>query len=214
MSVIAPCITVETADAYREQVERLMPFAKRVHVDISDGEFAPSFLVSENDIYWPPEWQVDVHAMVMRPSEHLARLIDLKPSMIIIHAEIAEDLVTTIQSIKQAGIRAGLALLRPTVPSTVADAIRAADHIMIFSGDLGTYGGKASMVQVEKVRLVRAINASAEIGWDGGANMDNVYTLTKSGIGVINVGGAIANAEDPQAMYVRLGQELNKQGVL
>ena len=214
MATIAPCITVETAEAFKAQVERLMPFAARVHIDVSDGEFAPNFLLAEGALYWPPEWHVDIHAMVKRPSEHLPQLFKLKPSLIVVHAEIEEDLIATITSIKEQGIRAGVALLRSTVPSTVSDAIKAADHVMIFSGTLGTYGGTASMVQVEKARLVRAINPNVEIGWDGGANVDNVYTLSRGGISVINVGGAIANADDPQAMYVRLTQETNKQGVL
>lgn len=214
MTVIAPCITVETAEAYKEQVERLQPFATRVHIDISDGEFAPNFLVSENQLYWPPSWQVDVHMMVARPSEHLARLFELRPSLIIIHAEISENLEATLQVIKESGIRAGLALQRSTVPSTVQRAIQIADHVMIFSGDLGKYGGKASMVQVEKVRLIKSINPNAEIGWDGGASVENVFTLTKGGVAVINAGGAIADAEDPHAVYVRLTQEISKQGVL
>jgi ribulose-phosphate 3-epimerase len=211
---ITPCITAETIEAYKSQIERLQPFASRVHIDISDGEFAPSLLVTENELYWPPQWQVDVHMMVNRPTEHLSRLFVLKPSLIIIHAEIEENLVATLQVIKESGIRAGVALQRSTVPSSVAGAIEIADHVMIFSGDLGKYGGQASMLQIEKVRLIRAINPGVEIGWDGGANVDNAYTLTKGGISVINVGGAIANAEDPQAMYVRLTQEISKQGVL
>ena len=211
---ITPCITAETIEAYKSQVERLQPFASRVHIDISDGEFAPSLLVTENELYWPPQWQVDVHMMVTRPTEHLSRLFVLKPNLIIVHAEIDENLVATLQVIKEAGIRAGVALQRSTVPSSVANAIEIADHVMIFSGDLGKYGGQASMLQIEKVRLIRAINPGVEIGWDGGANVDNAYTLTKGGISVINVGGALANAEDPQAMYVRLTQEISKQGVL
>jgi len=214
VAVISPCITAETTEAYKQQIERLQPFATRVHIDISDGEFAPSFLVGANELYWPPNWQVDVHAMVVRPSEHLARLFQLKPSLIIIHAECSENLAATLQVIKEAGIRAGLALLRSTVPSVVADAIKVADHVMIFSGDLGKQGGKASMVQVEKVRLIKAINPEVEIGWDGGANIENVFTLVRNGISVINVGGEIANAEDPKAMYVQLSQEINKKGVL
>lgn len=108
MSVIAPCITVETPEAFKASVELLQGFATRVHIDISDGEFAPTFLVGADQLYWPQQWQVDVHAMVARPSEHLARLIALKPSLIIFHAEIQEDRAALIAQIKAAGIRAVL----------------------------------------------------------------------------------------------------------
>ena len=77
MSQIVPAITVETVDQYKVETEKLSPFARRVHVDITDGEFAPTFLLSEQQLYWPEAWEVDVHAMVMRPSEHIEQIIAL-----------------------------------------------------------------------------------------------------------------------------------------
>ena len=214
MSVIAPCITVETPDQYKGIVDRIHPFAQRVHIDVSDGEFAPSFLLGETQLWWPKEWQVDIHAMVARPSEHVTQLIALKPSLITFHVEIQEDIVGILGQVKAAGIKAGIALLRSTVPSTVAEAIKAADHVMIFSGELGKYGGTASMMQLEKVRLVKNINPAVEIGWDGGVNMDNAYTLTQGGVDVLNCGGELANALDPAATYQGLVKEINKHGVI
>ncbi len=214
MTTIVPTIMVETVDQFKEASERVAPFARRIHIDISDGEFAPTFLLTEDQLYWPSEWEIDIHAMVARPSEHLAKLIALKPSLIIIHSEIKEDLVATIGKIKQAGIKAGLALLKTTVPDTVKDAISAADHVMIFSGELGKYGGTASMMQVEKIRLIRLINPKAEIGWDGGVNIENAYTLTQGGVDVLNTGGAIANSDNPAETYQALVKEINKHGVI
>lgn len=214
MTVIAPCITVETADAYKESLDRLTPFAQRVHLDVSDGEFAPTFLLGVDQLVWPSEWQVDIHAMVTRPSEYVPALIALRPHMIVLHAEASEDLAPHIQQIKQAGIKAGIALLKTTVPKTIASFISAADHVLIFSGTLGHYGGSASMMQLEKVRLVRAIHPEVEIGWDGGASVENAYSLAQGGVDVINVGGAIASAADPQAVYAQFVSEVNKQGVL
>ena len=214
MSTIAPALLAETADDYKAMVERIHPFAKRVHIDICDGEFAPTFTVGAAQVWWPQEWMVDIHAMVARPSEHLETLISLKPHLIIFHAETQEDIVPILQHVKQFGIKAGIALLRSTVPSTVAPAIQAADHVMIFSGELGKYGGTASLMQLEKVRLIRMIRQDIEIGWDGGANVENAYSLSQGGVDVLNVGGAIAKAEDPQAVYNALVAEINKHGVI
>lgn len=214
MSTIAPALLAETADDYKAMVERIHPFAKRVHIDICDGEFAPTFTVGAAQVWWPQEWTVDIHAMVARPSEHLETLISLKPHLIIFHAETQEDIVPVLQHVKQFGIKAGVALLRSTVPSTVAPAIQAADHVMIFSGELGKYGGTASLMQLEKVRLIRMIRQDIEIGWDGGANVENAYSLSQGGVDVLNVGGAIAKADDPQAVYNALVAEINKHGVI
>jgi len=214
MTAIAPCITVETPEAYQQSLDRLAPFAERVHIDVSDGEFAPAFLLGADQLVWPETWHVDIHAMVMRPSEYVPTLIKLKPQLIVLHAEAGEDLTPHIQQIKQAGIKAGIALLKTTVPKTVSHLISAVDHVLIFSGTLGRYGGSASMMQLEKVRLVRAIKPDVEIGWDGGASVENAYSLSQGGIDVINVGGAIATATDPQEVYTKFVSEVNKQGVM
>lgn len=212
MTIIAPAITVETDDLYKQAVERLMPFAQRVHIDISDGELAPSFLV--DNIYWAQTWQADIHAMVARPSEYVARLVALSPHMITFHAEVQEDLMPTIQYIQQAGIKAGVALQRSTVPSSIKAIIEQVDHVMIFSGSLGHYGGTASLMQLEKVRLIKAIRPNVEIGWDGGVNIENAFSLAQGGVDVLNVGGAIAKSADWQATYAALVSESNKQGVI
>lgn len=214
MSVIAPALLAENPDDYKAQVERIHPFAERIHVDISDGEFAPTFTINAAQIWWPQEWTVDIHAMVARPSEHLETLISLKPNLIVFHAEIQEDIVVLLQHVKKFGIKAGVALLRPTVPSTITPAIEAADHVMIFSGELGKYGGTASLMQLEKVRLIRNIHQDVEIGWDGGVTIENAYSLAQGGVDVLNVGATIARAEDPQSTYATLVSEINKHGII
>ena len=214
MTVVVPAVLADSVDNYKAQVERLYGIGDRVHIDIADGEFAPSLTLGAAQVWWPQEWEADIHAMVARPSEHLQTLIDLRPSMIIFHAETSENIVPILQQVKRAGIRAGLALLKTTVPSTVSEAITESDHVMIFTGDLGHYGGTASLMQLEKARLIRMIKPDVEIGWDGGANLDNAYTLAQGGIDVVNVGGAFASAANPQDMYAKLVSEVNKQGVI
>jgi ribulose-phosphate 3-epimerase len=214
MSVIAPTILAETPDDYKGIVERLNEFAERVHIDICDGEFAPTFTVGAAQVWWPQEWTIDIHAMVARPSDHLETLISLKPHSIIFHAEVEEELLPILQHIQKFDIKAGVALLKSTVPSTIAPLIEAADYVMIFSGDLGKYGGTASLMQLEKVRLIRSIKPDVEIGWDGGVNIENAYSLAQGGVDVLNVGKTIAKADDPAVTYATLVNEINKHGVI
>lgn len=214
MTSIAPCVMTETTEKFLESVKKFEPFAMRVHIDISDGEFAPVILIDPDQLKWPSQWTVDIHAMVMNPMDYVDKLIALKPHTIIFHAETAIDLVPVFDMIKKAGINAGLALLKSTVPETVEEEIKAADHVLIFSGDLGHFGGTASFMQIEKIRLIKNINPKVEIGWDGGVSVDNAFTLTQGGVDVLNVGGAINNADDPARVYATLLEEIKKQGVI
>jgi len=214
MSIIVPAITVETLDQFKAETEKVGSFVQRLHIDISDGEFAPTFLLGEDQLYWPESWEVDVHAMVARPSEHIDKIIALKPSLVIFHAESSEDLLPHFAKLKAAEIKTGLALLKTTVPATVANLIKEVDHVMIFSGDLGHHGGSASMMQLEKIRLVKKLKPEVEVGWDGGVKVDNAYTLTQGGVDILNVGGEIANSVNPAETYNQLVKEINKHGVI
>jgi ribulose-phosphate 3-epimerase len=213
-AVITPAILAENAAQYKEQVDRITGFAERVHIDISDGEFAPTLTVSIPELWAPEGWMVDIHAMVDKLDEYIPKLIALRPNMIIVHAEAKGDVQTTLTQIRQAGINAGLALLRSTVPRTVEEMIKLADHVMIFSGELGKFGGNASLMQLEKIRLIKSINPGVEIGWDGGVSIDNAYSLVQGGVNVLNVGGVIQKASDPHAIFSKLQQEISKTSVL
>lgn len=213
-AVITPAILAENAAQYKEQVDRITGFAERVHIDISDGEFAPTLTVSIPELWAPEGWMVDIHAMVDKLDEYIPKLITLRPNMIIVHAEAKGDVQTTLTQIRQAGINAGLALLRSTVPRTVEEMIKLADHVMIFSGELGRFGGNASLMQLEKIRLIKSINPGVEIGWDGGVSIDNAYSLVQGGVNVLNVGGVIQKASDPHAIFSKLQQEISKTSVL
>ena len=214
MSVIVPAILAHTKDELDALVERVKPFAQRMHIDIMDGEFTPATSLSLNELSWPEEWEVDLHIMYVQPETLLGELIKLKPASIILHAESQGDLLKAMGIIHQAGVKAGIALLRSTVPEDITPLLAAADHALVFSGALGEYGGNANMLQIEKIRLIRAINPTIEIGWDGGANISNAYTLALGGVDVVNVGGALASAADPVETYRQLDFEVHRKDVL
>ena len=185
-----------------------------MHIDLTDGEFAPTFTVSIPELWAPEGWTIDIHAMVNKLDEYVPKLIALRPHLIIIHAEAEGDVLGALKEIKRSGIMAGLALLKPTVPQTVEELIKEAEHVLIFSGELGKFGGTASLMQLEKIRLVKMINPNVEIGWDGGVMVDNAYSLVQGGVNVLNVGGTIQKATDPPVMFAKLQQEISKTGVL
>lgn len=204
MAQIAPSVTAQNPHEYREQMARIAPFAKRIHVDFSDGKFAPVKLINPIQAYWPEGVLADLHLMMVRPSEHLETVISLSPQMVIIHAESEGDLAGMILQLRALGIKTGLALLQDTQPATVRNLLTDIDHALIFSGKLGHYGGVADLDLLKKVREIKSINPIIEIGWDGGVSADNASQLALGGVDVLNTGGAIQKSEDPAAVYSQL----------
>lgn len=181
-----------------------MPFAQRIQIDLTDGEFAPTKSVELDRIWWDERIKVDIHLMYQRPVEYLAQLISLKPSLVIIHFEADVDHRYFADSLRQKGIKAGLALLKETPASDVEHLLKDFDHVLIFSGDLGKFGGQADLSLLDKISQIKSLNPAIEIGWDGGANQSNAAELTAGGVDVLNVGGAIQKADDPQKAYQQL----------
>lgn len=201
MPVICPCVTAQDAHAYREQMARVAPFARRVHIDFSDGEFSPVKLINPVQAYWPDGMLADLHLMLKRPTDHIETVISLQPELVIIHAEAEGDLMGMVRQLRAVGIKTGVALLQQTSPRDCQSIIAEVDHVLIFSGDLGHFGGQADLALLRKVAQVRAINATVEIGWDGGVSTDNAARLSLGGIEVLNAGGAIQQAPDPKEAY-------------
>jgi ribulose-phosphate 3-epimerase len=209
MAIICPTILASDAHSYREQAETLQPFVSRVHIDLMDGEFTPTTSIKPIQAWWPDDWTADIHLMFQRPLEHLETLISLHPSRVIVHAEAEGDIAAMLSHMQKLGIKAGVALLKNTQPKDAKELIEIADHVLLFSGDLGRFGGVADMAVLEKIALVKAINPRVEIGWDGGANNENVAQLKAGGVDVINVGGAIAKADDPADAYATLVSKIS-----
>ncbi len=211
ITTIAPTILTNDPNEYNDIVKKYFNFAKRVHVDISDGTLTDATTISETAVWWPKGWTVDIHMITATPSTHLDNLIKLKPNLVIFHAEANEDLLPIFQKLHEAGIKTGVAIIKSVYPGNIKNILNDCDHALIFSGDLGKYGGKAEPLLFEKAALIRDIKSAIEIGWDGGANEENIHLITHAGVDVINVGSAIAKAEDSAAAFNALNKLTEKE---
>jgi ribulose-phosphate 3-epimerase len=204
MPVICPTVTAYDTHAYREQMERIEPFAERIHIDLMDGQFAPTKSPPLNQIWLPDNITSDIHLMYQHPMNYLDQLIKLKPNLVIIQYEADVDHAHFATHLRENGIKAGLALLQETKVDSITDLMPCFDHVLIFSGDLGHHGGTADLKLLDKVKEVKIKFPEVEISWDGGINDQNAKQLVEAGVDVLNVGGFIQNADDPQEAYATL----------
>lgn len=203
---ICPTVTAENAHLYRSQIERIAPFAPRIHIDLSDGLLAPNKLLEIDKIWWPGGVRADLHVMLKDPFAHTALYQALGPQLVIVHAEAQGDFVTFAETMHAHGIETGVALLQETSVEKILPAIDLIDHVLIFSGTLGSFGGTADLRLLDKVWQLQAAKPTLEIGWDGGINDQNVQSLVAGGVDVLNVGGYIQRNQNPADVYQRLVQ--------
>ena len=199
---ICPTIDAEDVETYRKQVERVVSFTHRVHIDLGDGSFTPNTLVPIDQVWWPGGVRADLHVMYKHPFEHLNSLIALGPQLIIVHAEADGDFMGFVKQVHQHGIEAGVALLQQTPVDTILPALEHIDHVLVFSGNLGHQGGStADLKLLEKVKVIKQVRPNIEVGWDGGVNEQNIGQLVAAGVEVVNVGGYLQHADHPEKAY-------------
>lgn len=208
MAVICPTVLASDTADFKRQMQRIMPFARRIQIDLTDGVFAPTRTVELIHATWPPHVRVDLHLMYKTPVLYLKEIVELKPHLVIVHAEAKGNFINFAKVLHKFGIKVGVALLPETSVESIRPALEYIDHVLIFSGDLGHFGGTADTGLLAKVQKAKHLKPSLEVGWDGGINDQNVHLLAAGGVDVLNAGGFIQKASDPGAAYAKLKAQL------
>lgn len=211
MSVVVPTITAENSHQYREQIERVQSFANHLHVDIMDGIFTPNTGTDLSHLWLPKNITCDIHVMYDHPETIVdnPKLPDLSVRTVIVQAESHANFKHIAHELKKLHIQLGISVLAESPLSLYADLIKMADHILIFSGNLGHQGGSfANLDLLRKVAQAKEMNPHAEIGWDGGVNEHNIKQISDAGVAIINVGGYIHHSDKPIEKYRLLQQQI------
>lgn len=204
MPIVCPTILARDAHEFQTQINKIASFASRIQIDLTDGVFAPLPTVALEQVWCPEGIEIDFHLMFKNPQAHLKEAIQIKPHMIIVHAEADGNFVKLAESVHKANIKIGVALLPKTSTHVIKPSLALIDHVLIFSGDLGKFGGVANFELLKKVKQLKEWNDDLEFGWDGGVNDTNVKQLAMGGIDVLNVGGYIQNAPEPKSNFNKL----------
>jgi len=128
--------------------------------------------------------------------------------MVIIHVETMIHHMHFAAELHARRMKAGLAILPETPVSNIEQILHSFDHLLIFSGDLGYFGGKANLDLAVKARQAKEHHPDLEVGWDGGVNDKNAHLLAEAGVDVLNAGGFIQKSNDPRRAYETLIEAL------
>lgn len=207
---VTPTILAGSPEDYRQQMEKIAHFATRVHIDLADGIFAPTKTIGIDQVWWPGGVRADLHVMYQKPFEHIKLYRSLSPQMVVVHAEAEGDFLDFANQMHHHGIEVGVALKRETQVDIIRPALNFIDHVLIFSGNLGHFGGQADTHLLTKVLQLKQLMPRIEIGWDGGINDQNIKVLAAGGVDVLNVGGFIQHAAEPSKTYYELIHQLSQ----
>lgn len=174
MAKIVPTILAKTPAEYQERLDLVTKTSKRVHVDICDGDFVRQRTISLAQVHVPDDVELDLHLMVQNPLDYLSSALALKPNLIIVHAEANGNHLDCAKDIQAMGVKAGIAYLQETDPD---EQVMTFDHALVFTGDLGHYGGTLDARQLSKIMAIKAMNPDIETSVDGGVNAVNYQDI-------------------------------------
>jgi len=210
MAIICPTVLASDAHEYQTQMNRVASFAHRVQIDLTDGLFAKNQTVTLQNVWVPEGLPVDLHLMFKKPDEHFDDVLRHQPNLVIVHAEAEGKFHKISEILRKNSIQVGVALLPRTSTHVIKPSLNLIDHVLIFSGSLGKFGGVADLKLLDKVKQLKEWKPDLEIGWDGGVNDQNAEALARGGVDVLNVGGFIQKAVDPHGQYNKLTDLINK----
>ena len=186
------------------------------HLDVMDGVFVPNISFGMPVIKSMAKHTtkpLDVHLMIVEPDRYIQSFADLGADVLTVHAEACTHLHRSLQSIKAAGMKAGVALNPHTPVTSLSQVIADIDLVCLMSVNPGFGGQSFIEATYEKVRELRTLidenKASTLIEIDGGVTDQNASQLVAAGADVLVAGSYVFSASDPTATIANLSAQVN-----
>ncbi len=199
MNCLSPSILSADFSRLGEQIKKLDEAgAQYVHIDVMDGMFVPSISFGMPVIHairGCSDRIFDVHLMIEEPGRYIADFAEAGADLITVHAESCKHLDRTIESIKERGLLAGVALNPATPVSAISCLLEKVDMVLIMTVNPGFGGQKLIPYTVDKVcelkQLLDEKGLKTDIEVDGGINLSNVREVMEAGANIIVAGSAV-----------------------
>ncbi len=181
------------------------------HVDIMDGVFVPNISFGFPVIKAIKKYAakpLDVHLMIVQPERFIQQFRDAGADLLSVHLEASVHLHRTIQEIKAAGMKAGVAINPHTPVRDLSDIISDIDVICMMSVNPGFGGQKFIEHTYAKItelkELILKSNSAAKIEIDGGVDLKNASLLLKTGADILVAGNTVFSSDNPVDMIAKL----------
>jgi ribulose-phosphate 3-epimerase len=211
MVKIAPSILSADFGALAEDIAKVEAETDLLHVDVMDGHFVPNLTVGPlvvEAVRRRTRVPLDVHLMIQNPERYIAAFAQAGAVYLTVHVEVCPHLHRTIQQIREAGAKPGVALNPSTSLHTVEHVLDQVDLVLLMSVNPG-FGGQSFIPFVlqkieELAQRLRRTEPRPELEVDGGIKIENCRAVADAGATILVAGSAIFGAPDPRAAIKKM----------
>ena len=166
-----------------------------VHVDVMDGHFVPNITFGPATcaaIRPHIKGVMDVHLMIAPVDSYIEAFAKAGADFITAHVEATPHIHRTLQAIRGAGAKAGVALNPGTPASAVAEILDMVDLVCVMTVNPG-FGGQKFIDMTAKIRELRSMigDRPVHIEIDGGVDPKTAPLVAEAGADVLVAGSAV-----------------------
>lgn len=166
-----------------------------IHVDVMDGHFVPNITFGPATcaaIRPHIKGVMDVHLMIEPVDLYIDAFADAGADVLTAHVEAGPHIHRTLQAIRAAGMKAGVALNPGTPAGAVAELLDMVDLICVMTVNPG-FGGQKFIDMSAKISSLRDMigERSVHIEIDGGVDPTTAPIVAQAGADVLVAGSAV-----------------------
>ena len=172
--------------------------ADLIHVDVMDGHFVPNITIGPPVIKTLRSYTklpFDVHLMIAPVHKYIKNFAEAGSDIITIHPETTDNLIDSVQLIKQLKKKVGISLNPKTEINIIEKHLKDIDLVLIMSVYPGFGGQKFIPDVMNKIKMLNQIrkekNFEFKIEVDGGINFSNSKNVINAGADILVSGTTI-----------------------